>query len=402
MKLVLFNFHDCVLLITIFLCIILGLIFITSWKYNKWLPVFAGLFFAAEAAIPFDTLISFGEKFHDFILERKPDLLHVFEMAFWLEGPLLLWLVRASLSGSYRPKWTDLVYLLPFFLFFLHQYMAYHSLPTMEKVYLEKHNTLLTESVSVFYLVMIRALLRLYFGTMILYELHKTIGIWPIQTYGSTRDGWSWLRVLSIGFFCFWCWGVLIAICLISNNHYSGEWNVGAMGLLNNYAVSILLAFTLIAMANQGITSIESITDSIEGNQTTYSHSYKDFNNASHQLNEKETEEVLQLESHLKSHKPYLQSDLSLETLATELNWQPRHLSSLISRHYRCHFFEFLNKFRIEEAKQRMQSEQYKHATILDIMYECGFNSKTTFNTCFKKHTGQTPREFKRSTSDSV
>ena len=64
-------------------------------------------------------------------------------------------------------------------------------------------------------------------------------------------------------------------------------------------------------------------------------------------------------------------------------------------------FFEFVNEYRIEEAKRMLISNEYKESTILEILYEAGFNSKSVFNSLFKTDTNLTPKEFRRRYSKS-
>ena len=59
-------------------------------------------------------------------------------------------------------------------------------------------------------------------------------------------------------------------------------------------------------------------------------------------------------------------------------------------------FFDFVNRYRIEEAKKLLANPADKKITVLEVLYEVGFNSKSSFNTLFKKHTGLTPSEFKK------
>jgi len=64
-------------------------------------------------------------------------------------------------------------------------------------------------------------------------------------------------------------------------------------------------------------------------------------------------------------------------------------------------FYTFINEYRVEEVKKRLVDHQYDHLTFLAIAYECGFNSKSSFNFIFKKSTGMTPSEFKKKRMDS-
>lgn len=99
----------------------------------------------------------------------------------------------------------------------------------------------------------------------------------------------------------------------------------------------------------------------------------------------------------LNSEKLYLDNDLSLPKLARKLEATSNETSFLINELYQENFYNFINKHRIEEAKMLLLSEKYSQLNILGIAYEAGFNSKTTFNTTFKKYVGMSPTEFVKS-----
>ena len=94
------------------------------------------------------------------------------------------------------------------------------------------------------------------------------------------------------------------------------------------------------------------------------------------------------------SEKPYLDNELSLPQLAYEMGISLHDLSYLLNEGFGKNFFQFINTYRIAEAKELMLSEKHKHLNILGIAYSAGFNSKTTFNTTFKKETGLSPSQF--------
>jgi AraC-like DNA-binding protein len=98
----------------------------------------------------------------------------------------------------------------------------------------------------------------------------------------------------------------------------------------------------------------------------------------------------------MQSAKPYLEPELTLDELATQLSVKPKMLSQTINELLRQNFFEFINHYRIEEAKRLLTNPKDKKITVLEVMYEVGFNSKSSFNTIFKKNTGLTPSEFKK------
>lgn len=101
----------------------------------------------------------------------------------------------------------------------------------------------------------------------------------------------------------------------------------------------------------------------------------------------------------METKKPYLDTDITLLKLAELINITPHQLSYVINKGFNENFFLFVNRYRIERVKELLLSKEYKHMSILGIAYESGFNSKTSFNTTFKKISSQTPTEFKKNSS---
>ena len=95
------------------------------------------------------------------------------------------------------------------------------------------------------------------------------------------------------------------------------------------------------------------------------------------------------------SEKPHLDPFLSLEDLALRLSvpsWQlSRALNTVLGRN----FFLFVNAHRVDEAKTRLSDPSRRDATMLRVLHESGFNSKSTFNEAFKRETGMTPSEYR-------
>ncbi|MDB4901446.1 MAG: helix-turn-helix transcriptional regulator [Mucilaginibacter sp.] len=99
---------------------------------------------------------------------------------------------------------------------------------------------------------------------------------------------------------------------------------------------------------------------------------------------------------YMQSSKPYLEPELTLDQLASQLSIKPRVLSQAINEILQQNFFDFINRYRIEEATRLLTNPTDPKITILEVLYEVGFNSKSSFNTLFKKHTGLTPTEFRK------
>lgn len=105
---------------------------------------------------------------------------------------------------------------------------------------------------------------------------------------------------------------------------------------------------------------------------------------------------LIKLKNLMDEEKPFLNPSLNLNQLAKRLRIQPRHLSQILNETLNQNFFYFINSYRIEEAKKMLLDSSTKKATVLEVLLDAGFNSKSAFNRAFKKCTGLTPSELKK------
>jgi AraC-like DNA-binding protein len=114
-------------------------------------------------------------------------------------------------------------------------------------------------------------------------------------------------------------------------------------------------------------------------------------------ITEKENNEtIVRLKAFMKRQEPFLEPSLTIQDLALKINLPSRELSVLINHEMGQHFFDFINEYRIEKAKELLKEPSKKELTVLEILYEVGFNSKSSFNTAFKKYTGETPTQYRK------
>lgn len=119
-------------------------------------------------------------------------------------------------------------------------------------------------------------------------------------------------------------------------------------------------------------------------------------------LTETEKSEIRQqVERVMDIQKLYLQPELTLEQLAEVIHTSPRKLSQVINELFKQNFYDFINSYRIDEAKRILSDVTHHKLTILEVMYLCGFNSKSSFNTIFKTKTGMTPTLFRKQSLES-
>lgn len=120
------------------------------------------------------------------------------------------------------------------------------------------------------------------------------------------------------------------------------------------------------------------------------------INSNSIEKTEQLDESIKTLKNHMVTEEPFLDPTLGIKDLSEKLNMQSKDLSILINHKMGKHFFDFINEYRIEKAMEILRNPTQKSLTVLEILYEVGFNSKSSFNTAFKKHTGTTPTAYRK------
>jgi len=111
--------------------------------------------------------------------------------------------------------------------------------------------------------------------------------------------------------------------------------------------------------------------------------------------NEVIDEQILNLKQYMTDKEPFLDPSLTIQELANQIDIPVRDLSVLINHKMDQHFFDFVNEYRIQKAMTILKDESKNDLTVLEILYEVGFNSKSSFNTSFKKYTNLTPTAYR-------
>lgn len=106
-----------------------------------------------------------------------------------------------------------------------------------------------------------------------------------------------------------------------------------------------------------------------------------------------------ELLDYMEKDRPYLNGKLSLKEVAEYFDISVNHLSQVINEQLGKSFFDFVNEYRVEEVKKLMAESKHEQFTLLAVAYDSGFNSKSSFNSIFKKMTGFTPSEYLKETA---
>ena len=155
----------------------------------------------------------------------------------------------------------------------------------------------------------------------------------------------------------------------------------------------MLVSIQLVYVAHYGLnqSSIFSCDTSIQGEQEV-----SEEETLADVVPEDLQQRVSQLDVFMQETKIYRKSRLTIEDLSQNIGWSTENISETINKGFERNFFEFVNFYRIEAVKQELEQDKNRQATLLNIALHCGFNSKTAFNTTFKKLTGVTPSTYRQ------
>jgi AraC-like DNA-binding protein len=205
------------------------------------------------------------------------------------------------------------------------------------------------------------------------------------NTYSSTdKISLNWMRKLLYGVISIWLIDCINVYALNFTNfdvHFSISWIIKFCFI----AFIILIGFYGI---NQG-SIFATIRPTNEKEDTSAKDSKKII---SDELAKEHTDTLIR---YMHTEKPFLNSEIRIQDIAISLQLPVHVLSHVINTKLHQNFYDFVNTYRINEAKFRLHDEQYIKLTIIAIAFDCGFNSKATFNRLFKQYTGVTPSQYK-------
>ena len=105
---------------------------------------------------------------------------------------------------------------------------------------------------------------------------------------------------------------------------------------------------------------------------------------------------LMKLEEHMRSARPWLDPELTIEDLASALGVQRHHVTQVVNELLHKNFYRFANEYRIAEVMRKLDDGEAGRLSLLGIALDSGFNSKSTFNDAFRKITGFTPSEYRK------
>ena len=376
---VLFNFHDVILLMTAMQCLFCFLLLCLTIDRNKRSTLFLALFLLAHALIPINELVMWGAEFKMTARDLFPSLYFFPMVAYYIDGALLYLCFKALVCKDFSLTKIDLFHFIPLMAYITFIGLVFYSKP--QDIRLEMINSeSFVYSASYVYMEFLSKLIRVFYAIACFSLISRYSSRLQDTNSNMEKVHLSWLRALVIGFLLVMVSeAILVAAKIINiytNFSFSLFVNIGLTGYYITFALVNLLVFTAVRYfgAFEQVNEIK-ITKKVRDERFF------------------QPELALSVDDAIRGGQIYMDPDITLDKLAESLKILPRDLSSLINRHFGINFYEFINRYRIEEAKRMLTSEEYKATTITDIYLKVGFNSKSVFYTFFKKLEGMTPSQ---------
>jgi AraC-like DNA-binding protein len=376
-----FNFSDILFTLVLFLLFFISVFLFTSDKGKRISNILIGSFFLTLCLNLADSFLLLKQVYFQY-----PGWAGWGSNLLLLCGPLIFFYTQSVIYKDFHFTKRKLLHFLPFLVLFFVAEISY--LAAGHQMQIKILNSIIERKIpAVIYLASCVIYIHFFIYLFIALRSVNRYEFAASNQYSEAQKvTLGWLKTI-IYFF--------LALMLVSAvNSYLSFRSLGqAYFFLLSFTIFLLLLFIIFvlfkALRNPAIFSVWEEKEIEEAVQTA--------RYAASPMQDDEKKRILEkLLQHMQSQRPYLEPELTLNDLAAQIAVKPKLLSQVINELLHKNFFEFINHYRIEEAKRLLNNPKDKKITVLEVMYEVGFNSKSSFNTLFKKDTGLTPGEFKK------
>lgn len=311
----------------------------------------------------------------------NPSLLFVGYPFAFLWGPTFYLYVRSTAYSNFRFKPFDIIHFTPFIAVALYLLITFLPLSNEAKRIVLSAGSYPLMRYGLYIDISLRAQVLFYIiGSLrLLSYVHRELK----QSYSSiSKTHVSWLDFLVIGFTSAFALTIptMVILGYISGSHY-----------LTSF-ISIIPYFIYFNIIFFKAWSNPAIFAGVEEN-VRYKSSRLTKEEAGRWINE--------INQYVSAKKPYLDPDLTVNQLSESLSMSPRILSQIINEYLNQSFYDYINGLRVEESKKMLLDSGGKK-TVLEILYDVGFNTKSAYNVAFKRMTGYTPTQYRKRFSAPV
>ncbi|MEG1320130.1 helix-turn-helix domain-containing protein [Chryseobacterium sp.] len=317
-----------------------------------------------------------------------PSNLGMFRTTFaFLQIPVFYLYIISVCYSDFKLKPKYLLHLLPFLIVNLVLLPRFYSVDTASKISFIQNRQNMIEIQFIHILIHLQIVIYLI---AVFRVLRKSKKLYLENYAGKSISSYKWLFQFTIVLTILYAVALLKNIFKFSDYPYISEWIKIGLWISSLF---IFCWYLFKALNNPGLfrnvdSKLKLVSEIVSEEKSSEQST----------VNEKEyDEELLNLKRYMVEKKPFLNSSLTIQDISKEIDIPVRDLSLLINHQLGQHFYDFVNTYRIESAMNILKDDTKSKVTILEILYEVGFNSKSSFNTAFKKHTGNTPTFYRKS-----
>lgn len=365
------NIHDLVLVLTAVECCCLAVLLNVLPSKRIQPRRLLSMFFVLIAVVLTTTLIVWNGEMQSTAINQSPLVISILAFSLLLQGPALYFYLRSLSEDVVLIRWGNVIHLGPalvgaaVLLVFGINSIEWQPVTPLEGV--EKHAVAF-----VWALVKISPVVYIIASVVAEYRLREHLR----HFYSAISESELKLADVVLAGFCLhWCWSLLAYLL----EGYVSASVSDTLGIIDNYLtvmlVNGLFIFGLINTRQLLNIQVVPVAKPVQPS--------------------KMDSKVEIIEKAIHKDKLYLEANLNLERFAEQIGLKPRDISAILKMHYQSNFFEFINRYRVEEAKRLLITPEFKDETILEIIYKSGFNSPSAFHRFFKRMVGITPTEFR-------
>ncbi|MEY4590554.1 MAG: hypothetical protein RL497_2630 [Pseudomonadota bacterium] len=378
---ILFNTHDIVLAVCILLCLFFAGANNLSRIYSASTRNLLTVFFVLNACAAFDTLVFWGDAVRYAAFALSPWLLMLFSFAAFAIGPFLFWFFRSLQTPSARLRAVDYVQLLPAMLALPYLYWACLRHPLEQQQALILNFSIFSDTQAHFFVFLtLKKLIPVLYGLSCVALVYRDPSFMARQPVALRQA-----LYIYTGFVALWLWSL--------TGHVFGQWLPlrlsDQLGVAGNY---LNLALLMLVWKER----LKYPAPSPPVDAPHLSTGDPAANLAAGEKGREVDALAVRIQVLIGEQQPHLNSQLTLERFAALLELPPRQVSHAINHCFNQNFQEYINCFRLEEAKNRLRDPRHQDCTIVEIAQQAGFNSKATFNRLFKQHVGVTPSVYRQ------
>ena len=375
MKQYIFNIHDVVLLMTAAECVLLAIIqaiLPTRARHDGRLLIAFLLIVAVASAC---TLLLWNDQFTLAPWFEQSLLPYLLLATLLLKGPAIYLYVCSLTQQKLALQRKHALHLLPALLVLLS--IAYFSISSNDlRQIADPGEVLPARAIELIW--DLASLIPFIYAAAALLQIRRYRKALKNEYSHYSEVELNWLVVLTWGVFISWTWTMVVHVVAKFSSSVVADY----MGIADNYLTFILInaffAYSLTYAHQLLVTTPEE-----ETRETT---------------SEEEPSEpaIAKVRAAMEVEKIYLKKNLNLEQFSERIDLPAKEVSSVINKHFGTNFFEFVNSYRVEAAKTLLADPEKAEMTVLDVLLESGFNSKSAFHRFFSRLVGMSPTEFRK------